>query len=130
MRKYFTRRLNNNNYNMSHFNFQSVEKGDVIVLKLVGSLIDSSHGITLLDKIEEFIEKGKSKFVLDMGEFVYMNSNGLSVIINLLTKARNSDGDVVICSITKKNNDILVITKLSSVFTVLDNETEAVNYFK
>ena len=65
MRKYFTRRLNNNNYNMSHFNFQSVEKGDVIVLKLVGSLIDSSHGITLLDKIEEFIEKGKSKFVLD-----------------------------------------------------------------
>jgi anti-sigma B factor antagonist len=115
---------------MSHFNFQSVEKGDVIVLKLVGSLIDSSHCITLLDKIEEFIEKGKSKFVLDMGEFVYMNSNGLSVIINLLTKARNSDGDVVICSITKKNNDILVITKLSSVFTVLDNETEAVNYFK
>ena len=68
---------------MSEFNFQSIEKGDVIVLKLAGNLIDSLHGITLLEKVEEFIEKGKIKFVLDMDEFVYMNSSGLSVIINL-----------------------------------------------
>jgi len=115
---------------MIHFDFEyTTEKESIVVIKLIGSLIESSHAINLLNKVDEFIANGKSKFVLNMGEFIYMNSSGLSVIISLLTKARKNDGDVVICNITKKNNDLLIITKLNSVFTVCDNLPEALNSF-
>lgn len=115
---------------MINFNFEPTIKDDVVIIKLIGSLIESSNGMLLNATIDDFIEKGIHNFILNMESFVYMNSSGLSVIINLLTKARKNDGDVVICNITKKNNDILTITKLNSVFTVCDNEEEAIYSFK
>jgi anti-sigma B factor antagonist len=114
---------------MIQFSFETLENQNTIILKLNGSLIESMHGSQMLAKVDEYILNGKNKFVLDMAQFVYMNSSGLSVIINLLTKARKADGDAAICNITKKNNDILIITKLNSVFSVFDTEEEAVNYF-
>lgn len=115
---------------MINFNFEPTVKDDIVIVKLIGSLIESSNGTLLSATFDDFIDKGLHKFILNMESFVYMNSSGLSVIINLLTKARKNDGDVIICNITRKNNDILTITKLNSVFIVCDNEEEAINSFK
>ena len=114
---------------MVNFDFETKQLKTIVVFKLKGSLIESVDGEKLIRTINEFIDKGISNFILDMDEFVYMNSSGLSVIINALTKARKADGDAAICNISKKNNDILIITKLNSVFSVFETEDDAVNFF-
>ena len=55
-----------------------------------------------------------------------MNSSGLNVLIQLLTKTRTSGGESVICNVNKKVNDLLVITKLNTLFKVADSKDDAV----
>jgi len=60
----------------------------------------------------------------------YMNSSGLNVLVNILTKARNQHGEVVICNLSKKIQELFLITKLNTLFQVTTDVTEAVESFK
>jgi anti-sigma B factor antagonist len=96
------------------------------VFLFYGELIDRGQATGLLDEIEEGIEKGENRILLNLADLKYLNSSGLNVIINILTKARKSGGDVAICNVNKKITELLVITKLNSVFNVCENIDEAV----
>ena len=55
-----------------------------------------------------------------------MNSTGLNVLLGILSKARKSGGEAVICAVPEKIKSLLVITKLVNVFSVVDTEEHAV----
>ena len=114
---------------MVQFSFDISEKENVVVFYLKGSLMESDNGSLMLATADAFIQKGKSNFVLCLNDFVYMTSSGLSAIINMLTKARKNNGDAVVCSINEKTNEVLTVTKLTSVLKVFENAEEAINYF-
>ncbi|MFL5763472.1 MAG: STAS domain-containing protein [Bacteroidia bacterium] len=107
------------------FSYKSSKQGAVSVFQFYGELIDRGQATGLLDEIEEGIEKGSNRILLNLSDLKYLNSSGLNVIINILTKARKSGGDVAICNVNKKITELLVITKLNSVFNVCDNIDEA-----
>jgi len=54
-----------------------------------------------------------------------MNSTGLSILINLFTQTRNRGGELVITNIPEKINNLLVITKLNSIFNIEDTVEDA-----
>ena len=54
-----------------------------------------------------------------------MNSSGLNVMINVLTKSRKAGGEVAIANVTKKIKELLIITKLNSFFNVSESIDEA-----
>lgn len=54
-----------------------------------------------------------------------MNSSGLNTLIQLLTKTRNSGGETVIYNMNKKINELLLITKLNTLFKIVETEQEA-----
>jgi len=56
----------------------------------------------------------------------YMNSSGLNIMVNFLTKSRNSGGDIAIAAVTEKISQLLVITKLNTLFKIHDNVELAV----
>ena len=103
------------------FSYKSSKQGAIKNFHFYGELIDRGQATSLLDEIEEGIEKNENKILLNLADLKYLNSSGLNVIINILTKARKSGGDVAICNVNKKITELLVITKLSSVFNVCDN---------
>ena len=106
------------------FEYKSSKQGSVNVFLLYGELIDRGQASLLLDEIESAIEKNENKFLLNLADLKYLNSSGLNVIINILTKARKAGGDVAICNVNKKITELLVITKLSSVFNVCGSVDE------
>jgi len=55
----------------------------------------------------------------------YMNSNGLNILINILTLTRSKGGEVVLANIPARINKLLVITKLDSVFEIKDSIANA-----
>ena len=112
------------------FNYQLEEKDDFAIFKISGNLIEKSQAITLLDEVEELIEKDNNRIILDMSDFKYLNSTGLNIFINILTKARKSGGEVVICSVAPKIKELLIITKLNTVFSVCENIEEAIKILK
>jgi anti-sigma B factor antagonist len=54
-----------------------------------------------------------------------MNSTGLNVLLMILTKARKSGGEAVLCNLSANISSLLSVTKLNSVFTVYNSLDEA-----
>ena len=108
------------------FNFSISEKPTCIILSLEGELIEKNQAIDLLAKVDELVASGKTKIAIDLANLKYMNSSGLNTMIQLLTKARKDGGEVVICNMNKKINELLLITKLNTLFKVVETEAEAV----
>jgi len=95
------------------------------LVSLSGELIDRNQANDLLHEMNELIESGRTRYVFDLGGLRYLNSSGLNVLINLLTKARKAGGEVAIANVSKKVNELLLITKLNTVFAVSGSVEEA-----
>lgn len=105
-------------------------KAEVPVYYLSGDLIDKNNATEFLADVESNITEGRNKFVLDLNELKYVNSSGLTVLIHILAKARKNDGEVVICRLSTKVRELLVVTKLHTVFTVTDSVEESLKKFE
>ena len=112
------------------FTYQITNKGTYAIVKMSGNLIDKNQANPLLDEIQDFINKGINSFVISMEEFRYLNSNGLNVLVNILTKSRKNGGDTTICCINDKIKELLIITKLNTVFTITDDLPAAIRQFQ
>ncbi|TND09422.1 MAG: anti-sigma-factor antagonist [Bacteroidetes bacterium] len=109
------------------FEYKSEKKDKVVVLWLSGELIDRNQANDLLAEAEELREAGYVKYALDMTNLKYINSSGLNVLITLLTRARKAGGDVVIANVSKKVDELLLITKLNTVFIIADSVDSAIS---
>src|SRR5689334_7358220 len=107
------------------FTYKISEKGAYAIVEMSGNLIEKNQATPLLDEIAALIAKGITSFVISMENFKYLNSNGLNVLITILTKSRKAGGDTTICCISDKIKELLIITKLNSVFTIAESLTAA-----
>ena len=106
--------------------FNIKEENTIQLLKLSGELIDKNQATELMIAVDELLELGKSKLIIDLEDLKYMNSSGLNVLIQLLTKTRTLGGESVIYNVNKKVNELLIITKLNTLFKVANNKQEAI----
>jgi anti-sigma B factor antagonist len=108
------------------FDYKSRPEGGLNVYHLMGELVDRDQAVKMLAEMDAAISRGENKVLLNLQDLKYINSSGLNVFINILTKARKAGGDVAICCVNKKINELLVITKLNSVFNVSDSAEKAI----
>jgi anti-sigma B factor antagonist len=108
------------------FDYKSSKQNNINLFRLDGELIDRNQAKELLAETEAAITKGENKILLNLKELQYINSSGLNVLINILTKARKASGEVIICNVNKKIGELLIITKLDSIFKVSASEEEAI----
>lgn len=101
------------------------EEGNMAYIKLSGNLLERFEASAYLDEVTNLIIDGTVKFILDLSKLEYINSNGLSVLINTLTKARNAGGDVVIFGVSERLRQLFIITKLDKVFKSVEDEASA-----
>lgn len=108
------------------FEYNYTKQDGIGTYSLKGELIDKTQSAQLIQEIESAITKNENKILLDLEDLRYINSSGLSVLISILTKSRKSGGEVAIFNVNKKINELLVITKLNSVFNVRQSAAEAI----
>lgn len=107
------------------FDYHISEENNFQVLKLSGELIDKHQAIDMMKTIDAMLDAGKNKWALDLSDLKYMNSSGLNVLIQILTRTRNKGGESVIFNVSKKVNELLVITKLNTLFKVSATKEDA-----
>jgi anti-sigma B factor antagonist len=107
------------------FDYKTKTEKGIRVYHLAGELIDRNQASKMLEELDDSISKGENKVLLNLQDLKYINSSGLNVFINILTRARKAGGDVAICCVNKKITELLVITKLNSVFNVSDSAEKA-----
>lgn len=96
------------------------------MVHLSGVLLASDQTTELVEDVQKLIEEGTQNLIVELSGIETMNSTGLSLMISILTKARNAGGETVIANIPEKVNELMVITKLNTVFTVAGTVEEAV----
>jgi len=96
------------------------------LVHLSGVLLASDQTTELVEDVQKLIEEGTQNLIVELSGIETMNSTGLSLMISILTKARNAGGETVIANIPEKVNELMVITKLNTVFTVAGTVEEAV----
>jgi anti-sigma B factor antagonist len=112
------------------FNYKIFNKGTYAIVEMSGNLIDKNQATPLLDEVQGMINKGIHSFIISMEDFKYLNSNGLNVLVNILTKSRKNGGDTTICCVSDKIKELLIITKLNTVFTITEDLPSALSQFQ
>jgi anti-sigma B factor antagonist len=104
--------------------------GDVTVIKITGDITLNQGGDVLLkDKVQSLLQQGRQKLVLDLGSVSYVDSAGLGQLVQIHATTKNKGGSLRIVNVTKRLKDLLVVTKLVTVFDSYDSEADAVASF-
>ncbi len=111
---------------------QLVERmaGNVAIVKVTGDITLNKGGDVLLkDKVQSLLQQGHKNLVIDLSEVSYVDSAGLGELVQAYATAKNRGGALKLLSVTKRLKDLLVVTKLLTVFDTFDTEAEALASF-
>ena len=105
------------------------EVGNISVVAPKGYLTGGDETEELEQAIKGLIEKGSKNLVINLGETQHLNSTALGVLISAHSSYVRRGGQMKLCSVDKRIENIFVITKLSMVFDVYPNEEQAIASF-
>jgi anti-sigma B factor antagonist len=106
------------------------EAGDVTIVKVSGEITLNKGGDVLLkDKIQSLLQQGRRKILMDLGGVSYVDSAGLGQLVQVHATTANHGGSLKLLGVTKRLKDLLVVTKLLTVFDAHENEADALASF-
>jgi len=102
---------------------------DVTILDLKGKMTLGEGDELLKDKINSLASQGHKKLVLNLEGVPYIDSAGLGEIVRTYTSISRQGGKLKLLNVSKRIYDLLVITKLVTIFDSYEDEQEAVRSF-
>lgn len=98
---------------------------NLVVISIEEKNVIRTNAELLINKVKESIDQGNVNFIVDLKNVVHLNSSGINLFISILTLIRNAEGELVLTSISEKIKNLLIITKLNSIFKVSKSIDEA-----
>src|SRR5579862_2808456 len=109
----------------------STRQVETVTIVDLGGRIELGEGSSVIrNTVKELLGKGQKKILLNLGDVNYIDSAGVGELVSAFTSVRNQGGELKLLKLTKKVRDLLQITKLYTVFDVLDDEAAAVAAFR
>ena len=98
---------------------------ELLVLKIDGK----TSLVKIKDVVNEQVEQGNKKIVIDLREVSFIDSAGLGDLMAAYTIARRFGGVIKLVSDSRKVDELLDITRISSVFDKYTTFEEAKKSF-
>lgn len=102
--------------------------GGVTVLDLSGKLISDFAG-QLKKSVTGALVAGHKQIILNLGGITYIDSSGLGEMASCYTTVTRAQGRIKLVNLGKHSQELLVMTKLYTVFDVHDTEQRAIAAF-
>ncbi len=115
---------------MAELDVKERPAGDVTILDLNGSVRMGEGAVSLRNSIRGLVDQGKKKILLNLGGVKNIDSSGIGELIANYTTISRDGGQLKLLNLTEKIQNLLVITKLLTVFDAYDSESDALNSFK
>ncbi len=100
-------------------------QGDYVVVHVSGR-VDTVTSETLEKEIQQHVEGGCTRMVLDCQGLKYMPSAGLRVLLMTLKAFQERNGSLTLAALSENILDILSVSGFLKLFTVVDTVEEAV----
>ncbi len=108
---------------------QQREREGITVLALDGRITVGPEASSLRDRISTLNGAGTRNVVLNLARVDYIDSTGLGALVICATSLRKTGGNMKLVSLNRRNIELLVMTKLATVFEIFADEQDAVNSF-
>jgi anti-sigma B factor antagonist len=115
---------------MAELDVKERQAGDVTILDLNGSVRMGEGAVSLRNAIRGLVDQGNKKILLNLAAVKNIDSSGIGELIANYTTISRDGGQLKLLNLTEKIQNLLVITKLLTVFDSYDNEADALNSFK
>ena len=102
---------------------------DVTIFDIEGRISLGEGSVLLRNAVRESLWNGHKKLAFDYGDVTYQDSSGFGELVSAQTTIANSGGKLVLFGLQPKTRDAFMITKLFTVFEVLDTRDAALAYF-
>ncbi len=114
---------------MAQLTINQRQAGDVTILDLSGKITIGEGSVQLREAVRGLLDSGNKKILLNLGDVSYVDSSGIGELVSSYTTTSNNGGHLKLLNLTKKIQDLLMITKLLTVFQTFDSEEAALASF-
>ncbi len=104
--------------------------GNVAIVKVTGDVtLDGGGNVLLKDKVNSLLQQGHKNVLVDLGAVSFVDSTGLGTLVQSYVTTKNRGGALKLVNVTKRINDLLVVTRLLTVFDTFETEAAALASF-
>ena len=95
----------------------------------VSGRVDSTNATKLGEALNEQIDAGRVRLVLDLSKVDYMSSAGLREMVSARNKLKSSNGDLRIASPSPYVKETLQMVGFDTLFQIFNTQVEAVGSY-
>ena len=101
----------------------------VTIVDLSGTITLDGGSSTLRQVMADLLAKDHNRILLNLADVSYVDSTGIGELASAFTTTKKRGGQIKLLNLTKKIRDLLLITKLYTIFDVHSDEQAAVKSF-
>lgn len=105
------------------------EREGIRILELTGRLIVGPSTNQFRETVESCLKSGQSNIVLNLQAVEYIDSTGLGALVLAFTKCQKAGGMLKLVALNKRDMELLVLTKLTTIFDVYNEDQDAINSY-
>jgi anti-sigma B factor antagonist len=104
--------------------------GEIVILELSGKITIGEGSVQLREAVSRLLEAGRNRIILNLSAVSYVDSSGIGELVSRYTTTKNTGGRLKLLNLPKKIKDLLMITKLLTVFEIYEDEQAALESFQ
>ena len=112
------------------FQISTRELDRITVVDVVGKLTLSDSRTQLRDLIHVSAGNGHKRFLLNLADVEFIDSDGMGELVRCYTFVRQSGGEMKLVHVQKKVQDLLQLTRLNTLFEIYSEEQAALEAFR
>jgi len=91
---------------------------DIWLLQVDGRL-DQSQNSNLEQHLRQLLDAGHAALIVDLTEVTYINSGGLRCLVTAWRRAKQQDGNLVLCGLNARLQEIFEMVGFDKVFQIM-----------
>lgn len=108
---------------------QQREIEEIVIIDLSGRLVAGPDVADLRRVFDQLKAQKKNRTILNLKEVDYIDSTGLGTMVIGHSDAADVGGTMKLLNLSKRSAQLLILTKLTTVFEIFDDEQAAINSF-
>lgn len=114
---------------MSNLSITERRENSVLILDLDGKIKLGEDCANFRKALRFLMEHGDKKILLNLEKVSYIDSSGLGELVAGYITLQKNEGEIRLVNLSSNVHELMVLTKLLTIFEVYDNETEAISAF-
>ena len=103
--------------------------GGITILDIGGRIVLRKESASVRDVIRDLLNNGHKQILFNLGDVNYIDTIGLGSLVGAFMTVRKQGGDLKLLNLPEKFADVMQITKLNTVFDIINDEAVAVKSF-